>query len=315
MVIRFGRVKLARVKILLIAVSVIVSLVVSTSSSLAGLMGCKGSNGFPYPGAPGQPGYYFAQVATGSCGDPSCLNYTFAEGVKGNISDTGNPYVYDTSNQNVNEWIAAFENTSDHGCAFGGTCCVNFVAGGQCSIQVGWQIGASPGPTNLAGNCQYISTGETPSVYVEIFDDSASPCTRLAFFPMPPSGNAGFDTRFYSTEPNGLHVYQVFYQNAPNTSYQDLAYGEYVDQHTAIIGAAEVYSPIDGERCPVLGNISQGQWNYHGLPANLFAENMQLWTGYWQPWTPGLVTTVTSTIKPYQLQTVSSYTEWMSGGS
>lgn len=300
-----------------IGLSGIVATFASFALSLSVVLASGGATGYcidpnndvTYP-SEGPAYFWFTQVATATNCTTSACNYTYqTQGAKGNLSTGGNPYTFDNSTQHVLEWITAEENPND--------CTTATQTGtGGCWVQVGWEIGHS---SSCGGTIQTNSA----AVEVEIYDDSSSPCLLSTFGSAP--SNASYDSRFYTTLSNGLHRYQVYFEVPGSNNIQDLAYGDFHDQHTAELAAGEAFSngpTSNGYRyCPVLGQIDVGDWNLDGQPASqsTFASYMNLYTGSWQNWTSSVATTTVYQNSPYKLQPISNfsggnYTEWESGG-
>ena len=233
-------------------------------------------------------------------------------GIKSTISIGGTPSVNLSliPAQHVGEWIMASEDvTNGHSCLGTTTCCL---AINQCTIQVGWEIGVNDPPSNFPG-CATLSSGQTPIVYVEIFDDTSAPCFRDGYGTAP--SIAAYDTRFYATQPNGLQRYNVYYE-APDgisgsNNIQVLAYGDYRSQYTEEYAALEVFASHDGAACPHVTNA--GQWDYHGKPTSppddTFAGPLSLYnsSGSWANWNSSTAPhTSQIATPPYQLSIVSS---------
>lgn len=248
---------------------------------------------------------WFTGVVTGtSCSSTACNNVYDTQGGKGNISTEGQPVVVDDTQQHALEWMESFEYPTH--CTS-----TNQTTEPSCWVLVGWEVGHS---NSCGGTIQKSS----PTVVVEIYDDSSNPCLLQPFGAAPT--NASYDARFYGSV-NGLHRYQVFFEVPGSNNIQDLAYADFKDQLTAEISESEADSGPDGLTCPVVGQTINGYWNYLGKAANqnTFASGMSLYTGSWQDWTSSVAPTVYFANAPYQLQPVSNFsqgnfTEWESGG-
>jgi hypothetical protein len=158
-----------------------------------------------------------------------------------------------------------------------------------CWIQVGWITGQDATCTGSG------TTGTAIDVFVEIFDDSGSPCLEGNFGAA--TSDASYDARYYSLV-GSLHRYQAYYQPNNSSTIQVLAYGDFTDQKTAELAWGEVRAPTDvtAPHCPVLGQNTIGNWNFVGNTAsNSFASEVQLYTGSWADWT-------TSVANPTQQQ-------------
>lgn len=259
--------------------------------------------------------YWFTQVYTANekCGTYNarylCPEVYQTEGGKGNISTAGNPYTWDNTSQHVLQWITARESSAD---------CTN--SSQTCWLQTGWAVGTSGNACGGSG----ISTGTTPQVYVEIYDDSTAPCYVATYGNAP--ANASYDGRFDTTLSNGLHRYEVFFEVPGSGNIQTLGWGDFHDLDTAELAASEAWanpaSPGDTPYCPVVGQTNISEWNYFGQPAtkSTFASSMNLYTSSgWQNWTNSVAPTMMLADAPYQLQPVSNFkagnfTEWKTGG-
>ena len=285
-----------------------VALILTTSVAFASPAGsCYDPyNKITYPDS-GVTDYWYTQVATQSaaCTREGCPIVEDTEGGKGNLSTGGQPFNFDNSTQHVIEWITAQEETQH---------CTNGIRGAGCWVQVGWQVGHS----EAACGGQFVNAS-SPEVYVEIYDDSSSPCFMSTFGSAP--SNASYDARLYTTLSNGLHRYEVYFEVPGSGNIQVLAYGDFHDPNTAEIASGEAFVGTDGASCPVLGQTIADDWNYDGAPASqgTFASYMNLYqNGSWHTWTTSVAPTFKHVDPPYQLNPISNFvddfSEWESGG-
>ena len=257
--------------------------------------------------------YWYTQVETASrpCIQGVGCYYVFTtEGGKGNLSTGGAPYTWDNAHQHVSSYISADEYPgSPANCAFPG-----------CWIQIGWQVGYSN------STCSDTIDPSSPQVYVEIYDNSTSNCFLSTFGAAPP--DASYDGRYYA-KSGTFYQYNAYFEVPGSNNIQWLAYADFTTLKTAEIASGEVYAPLnqDGSTpdCPVLGQITNNEWDYDGQPSSqpTFASSMNLYTGSWQNWTISAAQTATQQTdnysEPYEIQPVSdfnagNYTEWEMGG-
>jgi len=182
---------------------------------------------------------------------------------------------------------------------------------------VGW--GAEPGGAGCGPDPTPINTYGTVKVYVEIYDDSSSPCLLITPTEVPASGgNASYDARYYSTEANGLNVYEVYYEVPGSNNIQNLAYAELKAYSTAEIAAGEASYDTDvagsNDTCPTLGLANQNLWNHMGQTVpNTFAGPLNLYQGgQWKNWTTSVAQTyggysLPSGGNPYLINQVSNW--------
>lgn len=271
---------------------------------LAASTNCIGADGHSHPSS-SEAGYWYTQVQTGS----SAASYTYnTQGGKANLTTWGNPSTNDPSVQHVLVALGSLEQTNPNHC--------KAIAKGYpgCWIQVGWITGQDATCTGSG------TTGTAIDVFVEIFDDSGSPCLEGNFGAA--TSDASYDARYYSLV-GSLHRYQAYYQPNNSSTIQVLAYGDFTDQKTAELAWGEVRAPTDvtAPHCPVLGQNTIGNWNFVGNTAsNSFASEVQLYTGSWADWTTSVANPTTTTVNaPYILQPTSNFTtdfsRWMNGGS
>jgi hypothetical protein len=270
---------------------------------LAVTSNCIGADGLSHPSS-SITGYWYDQVQTGQ---PSVYTYN-TEGGKANLTDGGNPSTNDNVAQHVLVALSSLENLAH--------CTVDLNKYPGCWIQVGWITGQDATCTGST------STGAAIDLYVEIFDDSSSPCLEGTFG--TPTSDASYDARYYSLV-GSLHRYQAYYQPNNSSTIQVLAYGDFKDLKTAEIAGGEVRAPTDikgAPHCPVLGQNTLGKWNVVGkTPSNSFASQVQLYTGSWVNWTTSVANpTTTSVNAPYVLQEITNFdsgdfSQWENGGS
>jgi hypothetical protein len=218
-------------------------------------------------------------------------------------------------------WISSQED-SNH--------CEDEVGAGGCWVQVGWQLGHHGTPNNCGGT----TNTSTIQVEVEIFDNSSAPCFN-SLFGAPPS-NASYDERYYSTLPNGLYRYQVYYEAPGSGNIQNLAYGDFNCKTMAEIAAVEAqpWTVTQGviPNCPIVSQIPNGRYIKFGQPAqqSTFADYMSLYTGSWHYWTTAVAPTqgylwppdqggLHDPSNPYQIMAISNwgagdYKQWKTGG-
>jgi hypothetical protein len=273
---------------------------------------CIGADGVSHPSS-SITGYWYDQVQTGQAGNPPIYSYN-TQGGKANLTDGGNPSTNDSIAQHVLVALGSLEKKAD---------CLNDTNNPPphnlpgCWIQTGWVNGQS---ATCSGST---TTGTAIWLYVEIFDDSGSPCLEGHFG--TPTSDASYDARYYSLV-NGLHRYQAYYQPNNSSTIQVLAYGDFNDLKTAEIAGGEVRAPTDikgAPHCPVLGQNHLGNWNVVGkTPSNSFASQVQLYTGSsWVNWTTSAANpTSTSVQAPYVLQEITNFnsgdfSQWENGGS
>lgn len=274
---------------------------------LAVTSNCIGADGHSHPSS-SITGYWYDQVQTGQAGNPPVYTYN-TEGGKANLTDGGNPSTNDNVAQHVLVALSSLEYDPD--C----TADKNGKTYPGCWIQTGWITGQD---ATCMGST---STGTAIDLYVEIFDDSSSPCLEGTFG--TPTSDASYDARYYSLV-GSLHRYQAYYQPNNSSTIQVLAYGDFKDLKTAEIAGGEVRAPTDitAPHCPVLGQNTLGKWNVVGkTPSNSFASQVQLYTGSWVNWTTSVANpTTTSVNAPYVLQEITNFdsgdfSQWENGGS
>lgn len=180
-----------------------------------------------------------------------------------------------------------------------------------------------------------VTSRSAPAVYVEMYDDSTSPCLTGSWGTAP--SIASYDERYTTHLSDGHYRYDVYYEVPGSGNIQNLAWGEYKDLHTIEAAAAEA-EPDGGlspEYCPVVGQATKNLWNVDGEPASqsTFASYMNLYTGSWQNWTTSVAPTqgflwppdgpdangAGKSTNPHVLQQISNfgsgnYTEWESTG-
>lgn len=282
---------------------------------------------------------YYAEVATqsGQCYwyingqhvTPACpFVYNKTQGAKGNISTGGNPYVFDANaGQHVLQWITARENTAD---------CTSEPRTGAngCWVQVGWEVGLSKTPSPGCTPTQTIEPS-SPTVEVELYDDSSAPCLLTTFGAAP--SNASYDGRYYAYS-GGYYQYNVYFEVPGSNNIQWLAYADFNTEDTAEIASAEAHEDnySSSGYCPVVGQTPSGYWNQIGQQASqqTFASHMQLYqNGSWVDWTTAVAPTYGyiwppnghdymgrgASTNPYQIQAVSNwgagnFTQWETGG-
>jgi hypothetical protein len=288
--------------------------------------------------------YFYAQVATqnGPCVwrfDPVSSTYrgscpyvdNITEGGKTTLSDGGLPSTYTTSDHAA-AYIQSLEIAN----------CTNFDPSRSlpgCWVQVGWTIGyGETYPTCLNFNNYHktIQTNGAVHVYVEIYDDTQSPCF-LGDFGQAPT-NASYDARYYTTDPGPTYRYEVYYQ-APGGGIQNLAYGVFKSQTTAETVTGEALIKKVGANypnCTVLGQSFNNWWNVAGQATSpsTFASSMSLYkAGSWQLWTSSVASTRAyiwppngqdvnlhgDSSNPYLYQPISNFaggnfTQWKFGG-
>lgn len=249
---------------------------------------CYDATHMRYYTAPNSQGYWYASINT-----PAFAT----QGEKANISTGGNPHVYDGSNQHIAVYVSSQESSTN----------CSFFSGAGCWAQTGWNLGR-------LDECGNVVNVTTPTVYTELYDDSGpqSVCYVGTYGAAP--SYAAYDSRYTSNIGN-LHRYDIYYE-APNSgNIENLAYGEYNSQTTEAVAAGEVFSPIDSSYCPVLGDSTHGYWNQVGSTGGgTFATYLNLYVGYWTPWTTNFNTNEFTQL-PYLLNMQSSYTQFqVSGG-
>lgn len=231
------------------------------------------------------------------------------QGGKGSltVSSSGGPVVPNTSQQHVLEWIGSAEQQSH--------CTTVSKTGLGCWIQTGWEVGSS-------SSCGGSINTTTPTLYLEVYDDSSSPCLLTTF---PGAPTASYDARYVS-DVNGLHRYHAYYQDPSSSTIQDLGWGDFKDLNTTEAAKAEVYAP-DGSVCPVVAQTISGYWNLdgYGTSPTTFASTMSLYqNGAWHDWTTATAQTAywpysgITPAPPYQIQGTSdfttTFTQWKTGG-
>jgi hypothetical protein len=230
--------------------------------------------------------YWYAQIKTNG--------YT-TEGIKGIISTAGGPYTFDNINEHLDGYVVEHENSQ-----------INRWS------QVGWGIGQFE-------DCSFNTKVRTSvEVYIEIFDDSSSSCTVGTVMAAP--ANASYDTRYYA-QVGSLHRYQIYFEVPGSGNIQDLGWGDFSSLTNQALAVGEALSASSTQQppwplCPVLGQTSSNHWNYFGQQASqaTFAAELELYNnGSWSDWTSSVPTTTTATA-PYQLQFISSYSEFKNGG-
>ena len=294
------------------------SLMLASSLTLSGPIANASANACrdthsnsPCPGniCPGYGGgaYWYAGISIAdSSGNPK---FNYAEGVKGNLTHGGLPFTYDSSSQHVNVYLSSYEDPNH--------CAAKVLDPNQipgCWAQVGWITGYVGNVNGCTGST---STGSAVEVYVEIYDDSGQGiqpppapsqyCTVVLFNSAP--SVASYDERYYGAAPNGLNRYQIFYQ-VSGQGIQDLAYGDFNQswQSQLAIGEVLTQDPDPGmyPNCPALGqNVNVNTLGALG-PSDLFAQYLNLYKGYWTPWTTSAAPTYLLQNAPYYVQGVGS---------
>lgn len=228
--------------------------------------------------------FWYAQIAT--------ANYTL-EGIKGNISTAGSPYTFDNTHEHIDAYVGDREQSS-----------------AMRWIQTGWFI----------GEIEYCDGSIHPfssiNVYIEIFDDTSNSCTAGAITAAP--SIASYDARYYA-HVGSQYQYQIYFEVPGSGNIQDLGWGDYNSLTSRAIASGEAYATSatgDTPLCPVLGQTESGHWNYFGQQASqsTFAAELALYNnGSWSDWTSSVATTVTADA-PYQIQSISNYTQFKNGG-
>lgn len=194
--------------------------------------------------------------------------------------------------------------------------------------QIDWEVGYSHTP----GGCppQQINV-TSPTVEVELYDDSSAPCLLTTFGAAP--SNASYDGRYYAYS-SGFYQYNVYFEVPGSNNIQWLAYADFNTENTAEVGSGEAHEDDNSNSgyCPVLGQTPSGYWNQVGQQASkpTFASEMQLYkNGSWVDWTTAVAPTYgyiwppnpvpSSDTNPYQIQAVSNwgagnFTQWKTGG-
>lgn len=293
-----------------------------------------------YYGCGNAGNYYMAQVSTQSkpcvwvtqdngqymLGENCSYVYTM-EGAKGNLSTGGAPYVSDGNppyDEHVTQWIAAQENPKS---------CTTANGAPSCWVQVGWEVGYAKEANGCSPQGSIDPT--TPSVEVEIYDDSSAPCFLSTFGAAP--ANASYDARYYTTS-GGFYQYNVYFEVPGSNNIQFLAYADFHTLYTNEQASGEAHEDVttNGNSCPVLGQTTKNEWNQIGQPASqsTFASNMQLYyNGSWVNWTTAYAPTLAyiwppngldslkngKSTNPYQIKAISNfgagnYTQWETGG-
>lgn len=174
----------------------------------------------------------------------------------------------------------------------------------------------------------------SPTVEVEIYDDSSAPCFFSTFGVAP--SNASYDGRYYARSGN-FYQYNAYFEVPGSNNIQFLAYADFntLKTHETVAGEVREDQTPDNY-CPVLGKTASGNWNQIGQPASqsTFASDMQLdVNGSWVDWTTTYAPTQGftwppnghdykgsgSSGDPYQIQAVSNwgagnFTQWKTGG-
>ena len=179
-------------------------------------------------------------------------------------------------------------------------------------IQVGWHIGQIQDCWNNSNASNVLD------VYIEIYDDSSNPCT-IGLVTGAPS-IASYDTRYYA-QVGSLYRYHIYFEVPGSNNIQDLGWGDYHSHTNEAVAAGEALADAGSgppwPMCPELGQIESNHWNYFGQQASqpTFAAELQLYNsnGSWSDWTSSTPTTVRQT-PPYQIQLISSYSEFKNGG-
>lgn len=267
---------------------------------------------------------YSSSCAENSTAHPNPDVYV-TEGGKGNLTTGGKPSVFGTVDH-AGEWLMSQEKESS--CSFRNS------SQPGCWVEVGWEIGYSESACGT--NYGTVTSRSTPAVYVEMYDDSSSPCLTGSWGNAP--ANASYDARYTEKLSDGRYRYDVYFEVPGSGNIQNLAWGEYNVPQTLEVAAAEVADDpnVTPNYCPVLGQATNNLWNVDGEPSSLstFASYMNLYyNGGWQNWTTLIAPThamlwppdgpdtygAGSSTNPYTYGQISNmlagnYTEWETTG-
>lgn len=291
-----------------------------------------------YSGCGSTSDLFYSRVVTqnGPCtwpvggGGMICPYLYTTQGGKTNLSSAGLPISY-TNMDHIAGWISSYEEP-DHGCT-------DQAKAMACWVQVGWALGFGQEPPGCSPPGT-VDTNGTVDVFVEIYDDSTTPCFLTLVQAAPANGgNASYDARYYTTLPNGQSRYEVYYEVPGSGNIQNLAYGDLNSFNTVEMVSGEVQDTKvapSNPSCPVMGQTLVGDWNVVGQTASqtTFAGPMNLYQGgVWKNWTSAVVQTSGyiwppngrdhtghgASSNPYQFQWLSNasggdYTEWEFGG-